>query len=263
MSSDLGMMEPSPFDPDDPGVEPSRSWEPARPMSQRELDLWLSMPIETRVYDAYRCMFNLMAEDGIGMGSGMVKQCKTRIYDPTKSRYCVDHAAMLDVEYYSPGEFSEISAGEASANLTRLVPKAVRTLELVMEDADAPPGIRAKAADSVLDRTGFAKGVDVRMDAKVAVVDITSVIRERLEALRDAALGPATAPGSGPPPPDEPAPEHRHGAPGARPPLVLKPVTSETVPGTVLPESPLSAESFADEKIPEDPPFPPDDSPVS
>ena len=72
------------------------------------------------------------------------------------------------------------------ANLTRLVPKAVRTLELVMADDDAPPGIRAKAADSVLDRTGYAKGVDVRIDAAIAVVDTRGILKDRLDALRDA-----------------------------------------------------------------------------
>lgn len=186
-SADLGMMEPSPFDEDAPSTVSKRGpHDPSRPMSQKDLDTWLAMPIETRVYDAYRCMFNTMAEDGIGHMSGTWRQCATRIADPTRSRYCLDHAQKMGVEYYSPGEFSELTAGETASNLTRLVPKAVRTLEKVMDDEDAPHGVRMKAADSVLDRTGYVKGVDVQIDAKVAVVDITSVISERLAALREA-----------------------------------------------------------------------------
>lgn len=159
-------------------------------MTEYELDVWLGMPNEARVYDAWRCMYNLSSDDGIGHGSGMWRQCKTRIADPTKSRYCLEHATEMGLEFYSPGEHSELTAKEVSANLTRLVPKAVSTLETVMDDQDAPPGIRAKAADSVLDRTGYAKGVDVRVDAQVSVVDLGSIIRDRLDSLRDAAKTP-------------------------------------------------------------------------
>jgi hypothetical protein len=197
MAEDLGMMEPSPFDPDDPD-EPRarryRPWEPAQPMTVRDLEIWIAMTPDARVHDAYRCMYNLTAEDGIGHMSGSWVQCSTRIADPTKSRYCMTHAEKLGVDYWSPPEWSEAIAKETNANLTRLVPKAVRTLEAVMDDAEAPPGIRAKAADSVLDRTGYAKGVDVKVDAQVAVVDITGVIKERLTALREAQLKETAAP---------------------------------------------------------------------
>ena len=184
--TDLGMMEPSPFDPDaEPTARRGRDWEPSQPMTVADLEIWLSMPAEARVYDAWGCMFNLMADDGIGYGSGTWVQCKQRIADPTKSRYCMEHATSMGLEYFSPGERSELTAKEVSANLTRLVPKAVETLETVMDDGDAPAGVRAKAADSVLDRTGYAKGVDVRVDAQVAVVDITGIIKDRLAALRE------------------------------------------------------------------------------
>jgi hypothetical protein len=199
--SDLGMMEPSPFDPDAEPTVPrrGRDWEPSQPMTVADLEIWLSMPAEARVYDAWRCMFNLMADDGIGHGTGTWVQCKQRIADPTRSRYCMDHAATVGEEHFSPGERSELTAKEVSANLTRLVPKAVSTLEDVMDDGDAPAGVRAKAADSVLDRTGYAKGVDVRVDAQVAVVDITGIIKDRLAALRESMVpAAATDAGTGP-----------------------------------------------------------------
>jgi hypothetical protein len=59
-------------------------------------------------------------------------------------------------------------------------------LEEVMDDEDAPQGVRAKAASEILDRTGYVRGVDVRVDAQIATVDITAVISDRLNALRDA-----------------------------------------------------------------------------
>lgn len=193
------MMEPSPFDPDadppDLGSRRGKGWEASLPMNVAELETWLSMPAEARVYDAWRCMYNLMADDGIGYGSGTWVQCKHRIADPTKSRYCLEHAEQMGQEYFSPGEHSELTAKEVSSNLTRLVPKAVHTLETVMDDGDAPAGVRAKAADSVLDRTGYAKGVDVRVDAQVAVVDITGIIKDRLEALRESMTIPVETAG--------------------------------------------------------------------
>jgi hypothetical protein len=102
------------------------------------------------------------------------------------------------VDYYAPPELAAAVAAETSANLTRLVPKATKVLETVMDDEDAPAGVRAKAADSVLDRTGYTKGIDVQVDARVATVDVTGIIKDRLNSLRDAhlaATGLVTVPG--------------------------------------------------------------------
>ena len=92
-------------------------------------------------------MFNKNAEDGIGYYSGLgVDQCDVLLADPTKSRYCLEHARQMGVDYYAPPELAEAVAQETATNLTRLVPKATRVLEIVMDDEDAPQGVRAKAA---------------------------------------------------------------------------------------------------------------------
>jgi hypothetical protein len=62
-----------------------------------------------------------------------------------------------------------------------------------MDDEDAPQGVRAKAASEILDRTGYVRGVDVRVEAQIATVDITAVIADRLDALRDAHAARAAA----------------------------------------------------------------------
>jgi hypothetical protein len=181
-------LEESPFDEDDeePGAVVRRPWLPAKPLTQAELDHYANLPWEIRTFNPWACMFNRNAEDGIGWYSGMGRrQCETLLADPTKSRYCLEHARQMGVDYYSPPELTEAVDREVATNLTRLVPKAVQTLEDVMDDMDAPQGVRAKAADSVLDRTGFSKGVDIRVDAQIATVDITGLIKDRLDALKD------------------------------------------------------------------------------
>ena len=192
-------LEPSPFDDDDGYRAPARRpWAAAMPLSQEELESYAALPFAARTFNPWHCMWNNNAEDGIGYYSGLGKrQCETVLADPTKSRYCLEHAGAMGVDYYAPGELSETADKEAATNLTRLVPKAIRTIEDVLDDEDAPPGIRAKAASDVLDRTGYAKGVDVRVDARIATVDITSILTDRLNALRDAQLaaaGPPAAP---------------------------------------------------------------------
>jgi len=203
MSTD-GAMEPSPFDDAEPGAYTSapRPWEAALPLTPEELDRYQTLPFVARTYNPWHCMWNMNAEDGIGYFSGIKKrQCETVLADPTKSRYCMEHAQAMGVDFYAPGELSEAADKEAATNLTRLVPKAIKVLETVMDDEDAPPGIRAKSADSILDRTGYAKGVDVRVDARIATVDITSIISERLDALRDSLTGapPPAGPGTAAP----------------------------------------------------------------
>jgi hypothetical protein len=188
MSSEAA-LDPSPFPEDDsgPGASAPRPWMPAKPLTQAELDRYGSLPWEVRTFNPWACMFNRNAEDGIGYYSGAPRvQCDVLLADPTKSRYCLEHARTMGVDYYAPPELAEAVAAETSANLTRLVPKAVRTLEVAMDDEDSPMGVRAKAASEILDRTGYVRGVDVRVDAQIATVDITAVIADRLNALRDA-----------------------------------------------------------------------------
>jgi hypothetical protein len=191
-------LEPSPFDPDEEPVKISRPWQPAIPMTQEDLDAYLRRPIEHRMFNPYQCMFNLMADDGIGYMMGVAPlRCSTMLADPTKSRYCLEHAKMMGVDYYGPGELAELTAAETASNLTRLVPKAVKRLEQTMDDEEAPQGVRAKAAETILDRTGYVKGVDVRVDAKIATVDVTAVISDRLNSLRESMLGVVDETGAG------------------------------------------------------------------
>jgi hypothetical protein len=190
MTSEPLGMEPSPFPEPEEGTTSAgapRPWLPAKPLLQSELDYYAGLPWEVRTFNPWACMFNRNSEDGIGYYSGAKRiQCEVLLADPTKSRYCLDHAKQMGVDYYAPPELAEAVAKETATNLTRLVPKATRVLEEVMDDEDAPQGVRAKAASEILDRTGYVRGVDVRVDAQIATVDITAVIKDRLDALKDA-----------------------------------------------------------------------------
>jgi hypothetical protein len=192
---DFEPPEPSPFDEDDdaPGKSAPTPWLPAKPLSQDELDYYSKLPFELRMFNPWACMYNRVAEDGIGYYSGVGRiQCDVLLADPTKSRYCLEHARKMGVDYYAPAELAEAVDKETATNLTRLVPKATRVLEEVMDDEDAPQGVRAKAASEILDRTGYVRGVDVRVEAQIATVDITAVISDRLDALRDAHVATET-----------------------------------------------------------------------
>jgi len=197
MTSEPLGMEPSPFPEPEEGTTSAgapRPWLPAKPLLQSELDYYAGLPWEVRTFNPWACMFNRNSEDGIGYYSGAKRiQCEVLLADPTKSRYCLDHARQMGVDYYAPPELAEAVAKETATNLTRLVPKATRVLEEVMDDEDAPQGVRAKAASEILDRTGYVRGVDVQVNAQIATVDITAVIADRLNALRDAHEATAAA----------------------------------------------------------------------
>jgi hypothetical protein len=191
VSTDDGLLDPSPFDPDalPRGRRSRRTGEPELPLTQEDLDRLMAKPYWDRMINPWLCMWNLRADDGIGDYQGVGwRQCPVKVSDPTKCRYCLEHARKLGVDYYGPTETAEATARETAGNLTRLVPKAVATAEKVMDDEDAPAGIRLKAAAEVLDRTGYARGVDVRIEGQVNVIDVTAIINSRLDALRDAAI---------------------------------------------------------------------------
>lgn len=180
-------IEPSPFDgvaPPRTPVRRYRSGEPLPPLTSAELDDLSRLPPHVRTLDPWKCAFNRAADDGIGHMSGMgMLQCTTRISDPTAIRYCVEHAIQLGLPL-SPTEAAQAAHAEVSTNLTRLAPRALKTLESVMDDDLAPAGVRSKAATEVLDRSGHRAGVDINLHAEVNVTDITAVIQERLSRLR-------------------------------------------------------------------------------
>src|SRR4249919_1977209 len=93
-------MEPSPFDDDDdtPGRSAPTPWLPAKPLTQEDLDYYSKLSWEFRSFNPWACMFNKMAEDGIGYYSGAKRiQCDVLLADPTKSRYCLEHAKKMGV----------------------------------------------------------------------------------------------------------------------------------------------------------------------
>ena len=186
-----GLLEPSPFDPADfTHRKRRRSGEPELPLDPEELDRLMAKPSGTGSSIPWLCMWNMRADDGIGDFEGVGwRQCPVKVSDPTKCRYCMAHARKLGVDFYDHGETAEATARETAGNLTRLVPRAVAVLEEVMDDPDAPAGVRAKSAADVLDRTGYSRGVDVRVDASVNVIDVTAIINDRLNALKDAMAG--------------------------------------------------------------------------
>jgi hypothetical protein len=201
--SGAAAFEPSPFDDDDDDVEVSEETKAAReareagkflPYTVEEFDRVSKRAPHLRMVDPWRCAYNLAAPGGVKSGWSSdgsrypYKQCRMRIADPTKSRYCYEHAMEVGAVYYSPEEGAAIVSAESTANLLRLVPKAIRTIEAVMDDEEAPHGVRAKAADSVLDRTGYGKGLEINLNAKVEVTDPLATLRERLDGLRDAQM---------------------------------------------------------------------------
>lgn len=217
-------LEPPPFDEDAPVPPRLEPGDPLPPLSAADLEALMRRPYELRTQNPWLCVYNINSEDGFGYYTGSAYvQCPVAVADPTRSRYCLEHARALGADYYSPAELAESTDKEVAGSLTRLVPKAVKTLENVMDDEDAPQGVRAKAADSVLDRTGYQKGIDVRMEAQVAVLDVTGILKERLDSLKEAQLkelseigaaspdvtdetpAPSSSPSSATPPADPPA----------------------------------------------------------
>jgi hypothetical protein len=192
-------IEPSPFDDMDGDELPARPprrlpTDPFLPLSPEELDRITKIEPSHRLLDPWRCVYNIADPEGKMSGwsesgarrASSIRQCPTRLADPTKSRYCISHAMELGVASYSPDEATAVIMAESTANLYRLVPKAVKTLETVMEDEEAPHGVRAKAADSILDRTGYNKGVDLHVETTLNVEDPLDKLRTKLTELREA-----------------------------------------------------------------------------
>jgi len=151
------------------------------PYTQEELDQvnsLLRMDPRSRIGapDPYRCAHR--------EPPSRILQCRNRLADPTLSRYCTEHRETVG-EALAPDDYISTVADEARANLVRLVPKALTTAESVMDDDDAPAGVRLKAATEILDRTGYRAGVDLVVKGEVQVVDMTSIIAARLDAMGD------------------------------------------------------------------------------
>jgi len=159
-----------------PGVQPPKTTEEYQHALERMQTPWLG----SQLPDPHRCV----ADDAPrGIRGGGYFQCRTVIPNPRELRYCMVHAKKINYPL-TPEQLETFTKEEARIKLQGLSSRAVATLEKVMDDLDAPAGVRAKAATDVLDRTGFhAKaGLDVQVEA--VVIDMAAIIRERLEAKR-------------------------------------------------------------------------------
>jgi len=145
---------------------------------EEELEHMRTPWLYSHMPDPHRCVFNEAPRH-----TSVYFQCRVVIADPREIRYCLEHAAKVGYPL-TPEQREKFTKDEARIKLQGLSSRAVATLEKVMDDPDAPAGVRAKAATDVLDRTGFhAKaGLDVQVEA--VVVDLGEIIRQRLEAKR-------------------------------------------------------------------------------
>ncbi len=186
--SPWGEMPPAP-------VQTKPIGEPYRPLAPEELAALLDLHPNLREFDPYRCMFDRLAEDPSkrapnrydgGLHLSRINgqyQCRTALADPTRSRYCRDHARRMGVDYYDPETETELSVVEGHQRLYANVGASISTMLEVMQDPDTPAGVRAKTAEAILDRTGFTRGL--KIEAKVEVDDsaLAQEIRDRLDRL--------------------------------------------------------------------------------
>jgi hypothetical protein len=158
------------------GVQPPMTDEEYKHALERMRTPWMS----SQMPDPHRCV----ADDAPrGVRGGGYFQCRTVIADPREMRYCMEHAKKINYPL-TPEQLERFTKEEARIRLQGLSSRAVAALEKVMDDPDAPAGVRAKAATDVLDRTGFhAKaGLDVQVEA--VVIDMAEIIRQRLDQKR-------------------------------------------------------------------------------
>ena len=168
---------------------------PYEPLSAERLTYLSSQPPALRELDPWRCAWNIrdfnptagrnerFEMGGLERGTTTRDQCQTELADPTRSRYCREHARKMGVDYYDPATESELSVVEGQQRLVSNVSTSISTLLEVMQDPDTPAGVRAKAAESILDRTGFVKGFKVEADVRVDDSSLTKTIHERLDKL--------------------------------------------------------------------------------
>lgn len=82
----------------------------------------------------------------------------------------------------TPEQIHADTSAHVTRKLLRLAPEALDTLEEVMRDPGAPAGIRAKAADSLLDRAGYRGAIDVKVEVE-HTINPSEIILERLDRL--------------------------------------------------------------------------------
>lgn len=80
----------------------------------------------------------------------------------------------------------------AKLELLRMSPKALTTVEQVMDNEAAPAQVRLKAATEVLDRIGVRGGMEIDVSAEIHT-DPAEDIRRRLDAMGEGILSAITA----------------------------------------------------------------------
>lgn len=185
-------LPPSPFEEMTPAPALKDAGRPYEPLTAEELEAVASLGPVLRPYDPWRCMYDRMARSPVsrrhdgGLASTGIDpghQCRTKLADPTRSRYCREHARQMGVDYYDPQTETELNVLEGHNMLYDSVGASIATMLEVMKDPDTPAGVRAKTAEAILDRTGFVRGFKLEASVKVDDSAIAEEIRERLDRL--------------------------------------------------------------------------------
>lgn len=169
----------------------------ARPMTEDEYqhamnaDITLWARTGEKYYHPHRCRWERTS--GHDPSLRPRKFCEVMVEDPRIVRYCAKHALAIGYPL-TPEQQSAMLEFEARHALRELAPEAVQTVRDIMRDPDAPPGIRQKAAADILDRNSINGKIQVEAKVETTIVDITSIIRERLEAKRARLLGNSDSP---------------------------------------------------------------------
>lgn len=142
-----------------------------------------STAVETRTLSDFRCTHRQAT------GTSLRKCTKLAL---PGTRHCVEHTPRSEVDI---ADLAADVKEQAALDLMEHTPAAIATLAEVMNDPAAPPGIRAKASEAILDRVGIRGGIEIRVKEEVNV-EITRVIEDRLERLlpREIALTPEPSP---------------------------------------------------------------------
>lgn len=114
--------------------------------------------------------------------------CDGLRFDP--HMFCPRH---LDIDTIDPENAIRRRNFANRLRLVELADIAVTELETILKSGDdTPAAVKLKAADTVLDRSGIprqtASSVQIEADVSVTSVDAASVVRGRLDRLRDTAI---------------------------------------------------------------------------
>ena len=126
----------------------------------------------------HRCVFNEAPKH-----SGVYHQCTTLVPDPRELRYCMEHAKKIGYPL-TPEQLERCTDAETKIRIKSLSSKAVAQIERVMDDIDAPAGVRLRASETLLNRSGHHEKASLEMNVEATIVDLSQIIRDRLSAKR-------------------------------------------------------------------------------